>query len=474
MNLFFSSTRSIALAIAAFTAGTAGFAQSAPAMLAAAAGPSAVIPPLRMSIEKAGSNNSLHIVVGQSVILHDANAMRRIYVGNPAILQTFTSGPQEVVVTAKAAGSSSLVIWDTEEHSTMYNVHADLDSAALQQSLHDAFPHDAIQVQGNEDRINLTGSVATPEEVDSINKLAAQYTKDVVNSLRVVPIHGKQVELKLRIAEVDRTRLEQFGVNLVRSMGNVVGGTTTGMFPSTLTTTQGSGTTAPGVVANNPLNIFLFQFTHGYGATIQDLESHNVLQILAEPTLTTLSGKAANFLAGGEFPFPVVQPGGTGSAPIVTVQFRPYGVKVDFTPTANEDGTIHLKIAPEVSTLDYTNAVTISGITIPSLSTRRAQTEVEIRDGESFVISGLLNHSVTDQLSKIPGISNIPILGQLFRSKNLNHSTSELIIVVTATVVDPLKPSEPAVQNPKFVVPNLDQKKFDNEVDKVEKIQPGK
>ena len=388
MNLSFSQTRSIALAVAAFTAGTTALvAQSSPAMLAAAAGPSAVIPPLHMSIQSAGTNNSLHIVVGQSIILHDANSMRRIYVGNPAILQTFTSGPQEVVVTAKAPGSSSLVIWDTEDHSTMYNVHADLDATALQQSLHDAFPYDTIQVQGNEDRINLTGTVASPEDSDSINKLAGQYTKDVINSIRVVPIHGKQVELKLRIAEVDRTRLEQFGVNLFRSIGNVVGGTTTGMFPSTLNTTPGNGTASPSAVANNPLNIFLFQFTHGYGATIQDLESHNILQILAEPTLTTLSGKPANFLAGGEFPFPIAQPGGSGSAPVITIQFRPYGVKVDFTPTVNDDGTIHLKIAPEVSTLDYSNAVTISGFTIPSLATRRAQTEVEIRDGESFVIS---------------------------------------------------------------------------------------
>jgi pilus assembly protein CpaC len=151
----------------------------------------------------------------------------------------------------------------------------------------------------------------------------------------------------------------------------------------------------------------------------------------------------------------------------------PYGVKVDFTPIVNDDGTIHLKISPEVSTLDYSNSVTISGFTVPSLATRRAQTEVEIRDGESFVISGLLNHSTTDSLSKIPGISNIPILGELFKSKNINHSTSELIIMVTANVVDPLQQSEP-VQSPKFVVPNLDQKKFDNEVDKVEKIQPGK
>jgi len=183
--------------------------------------------------------------------------------------------------------------------------------------------------------------------------------------------------------------------------------------------------------------------------------------VLAEPTLTTLSGLKASFLSGGEFPFPVVQ-GGVGSSTAISIQFRPYGVKVDFTPTVNADGSIRLKLSPEVSTLDYSNSVTISGFTIPALSTRRADTEVEIKDGQSFIVSGLLDHRTTEIMSKVPGISNIPILGQLFRSKNFNHSVVELVIIVTATVVDPLAPSAlPDTSQPKFVVPNLDTVPFD-------------
>jgi pilus assembly protein CpaC len=194
---------------------------------------------------------------------------------------------------------------------------------------------------------------------------------------------------------------------------------------------------------------------------VQDLEQKQILQVLAEPTLTTLSGLPARFLSGGEFPFPVVQ-GGTGSSTAITIQFRPYGVKVDFTPTVNPDGSIRIKLSPEVSTLDYTNAVTISGFTIPALSTRQTETEVEIQNGQSFIVSGLLDHRTTEIMSKIPGISSVPVLGQLFRSKNFNHSVVELVIIVTATVVDPLTLSPLAEpEQPKMPVTNLDPNIFD-------------
>ena len=194
---------------------------------------------------------------------------------------------------------------------------------------------------------------------------------------------------------------------------------------------------------------------------MQDLEQKQILQVLAEPTLTTLSGLPAHFLSGGEFPFPVVQ-GGTGNSTAISIQFRPYGVKVEFTPTVNPDGSIRIKLSPEVSTLDFSNAVTISGFTIPALSTRQTETEVEIQNGQSFIVSGLLDHRTTEIMSKMPGIAEIPILGQLFHSKNFNHSVVELVIIVTATVVDPLTESpltEP--DQPKMSVPNLDTNSFD-------------
>jgi pilus assembly protein CpaC len=413
-----------------------------------------------LALQSAAAGDVLHLVVGHSILLVSAAPLRRVYVGNPAVLQTYTSGVAEIVLTAKTPGVSSMVLWDDAGGHRLYTVFADLDPASLQASLQQAFPGASIHAEGGEGRIFLTGSVATDAASDAAVKMASQYAKDVVNSIRIDPVHGKQVQLKLRIVEVDRTRLEQLGINIFAG-GRTAVATTTGEFPSSA---SGSGSS---LSVSDPLNVLLYNAKLDVGLTIQDLEQKQIVQVLAEPTLTTVSGLTARFLSGGEFPFPVIQPGGgAGSAASVTIQFRPYGVKVDFTPTVSADGIIHLKLSPEVSALDYSNAVTISGYTIPALSTRRAETEVEIRDGQSFVVSGLLDHRTTEMMSKVPGIGDVPILGQLFRSKNFNHSVVELVIIVTASVVDPLNSNAVSTAEPKFVLPNLESNSFDATVDK--------
>jgi pilus assembly protein CpaC len=394
-----------------------------------------------LSISSVGTNETLHIFVGHSMMLRGAAPMRRIYVGNPTVLQSFTSGPDEIVLTAKQSGISSLVIWDSQGRSCLYTVSVDVDPSGLRAELAEAYPTSKIEVDSLQDRIELRGTVPTPEIADGAAKLASAYAKDIANSLRVVSIRGKQVQLKLRILEVDRTKMEQFGVNLSYG-GKINVSTSTSQFA-------------------NPLNLSFFNAKTGLGVQVQDLEQRQIVQILAEPTLTTLSGQPARFLSGGEFPFPVAQNSGGSTA--ISIQFRSYGVKVDFTPTVNADGSIRLKIMPEVSTLDYTNAVSVSGVTVPALSTRRAESEVELKDGESFVLSGLLDHRTTLLLAGVPGIANIPILGQFFRSKNNTHSIVELVLLVQATVVDPLtNPAEP--KEPHWVVPNLDMPKFDRQV----------
>lgn len=411
----------------------------------------------------------LHILVGQSLMVRTPGPLRRIFLGNPAVLESFSASPEELVLTAKTPGVSSVILWDTRGGSCVYTVSADIDPAGLRSSLANLYPSNDITVEGVEGRLALTGSVPTRAMSDDIAKLAALYTKDVANALRVVPVHGKQVRLKLRIVEVDRTRLEQFGVNFFVSQGGNVGSIGTQQFASALSLLTGAGTET--VTASDPLNLFVYNFTHGIGVTVKDMEEKNVLQVLAEPTLTTLSGTPARFLSGGEFPFPVVQ-GTTGTGSAVTIQFRPYGVKVDFTPEVNEDGTIRLKINPEVSTLDYTNAVAIAGFTIPAIATRRAETEIELRDGQSFALSGLLDHRTTESLARVPGIASVPILGQLFRSKNNNHSVTELVILATVEVVDPLN-DQRQVPEPAMAVPNLSAATFDQELNK-EQFQPKK
>ena len=407
----------------------------------------------------------VHLGVGRSRVLTSPVPLRRIYIGNPSVIQSYTQGQREVVITAKTAGVSSMVLWDGNGERQVYSVYADVDLDGLRASLEEAFPGGSIKVESLEGKLLLSGGASSEAASEAANKLASAYSKDVVNSLRVVPPRGKQVQLKLRIVEVDRTRMEQFGLNFISSGPNS-GAASTGQYNST----SFNNPVGSGALISDALNLSYFNIEHDLGLTIKDLEQKQILQVLAEPTLTTMSGLPARFLSGGEFPFPVVQ-GGTGNSTAITIMFRPYGVKVDFTPTVNADGSIRLKVSPEVSTLDYSNAVTISGFTIPALSTRRADTEVEIRDGESFVVSGLLDHRTTDSLSKIPGIADIPILGQIFKSKSLNRSIVELVVIVTATIVDPLTmPRTPA--EPKMVVPNMESQSFDPAMQRGEKTAP--
>jgi pilus assembly protein CpaC len=287
-------------------------------------------------------------------------------------------------------------------------------------------------------------------------KLAQTYGKDIANSLQVIPPHPKQVELKVRFVEVDRVKLAQFGFNFY-SGGKTTANTSTQQFSS-----FGPPQIAPTSVAvTNPLNFFLYNSQYDIGVALKDLETKQVAQILAEPTITSISGEEASFLSGGEFPFPIVQT--SGGLASVTIQFRPYGVHLTFTPTVNADGTIRLKVMPEVSALDYTNQVQISGYIIPAISTRRAQTDIELRSGQSFAISGLLDRRITDALSKTPGIASVPILGQLFKSKDKSTSLVDLMVIVTPTIVDPLEKAQP-ITEPSMPVPNLDKDKFDKDL----------
>jgi pilus assembly protein CpaC len=334
---------------------------------------------------------------------------------------------------------------------------------------------DAVNIEGSGDRVTLSGTVGSAELADTAVKLAGLYSKQVANALTIAPDHAKQVRLKVRILEVDRTRAQQYGINLFNPGGNTsfLAATTTSQFPSNATLSQsplGAGNIAQ-LTTSDPLNFMLYSTKLNMGTTIQDLESKQILQILAEPTITTISGQKADFLSGGEFPFPIIQPGGTGASPVVTIQFRQYGVKLEFTPIVNDDGTIRLSVTPEVSSLDYTNSVTIGGFTVPALSTRKAETQVELRSDQSFAISGLLDQRTTDLLSKTPGVASIPILGDLFKSKNVNHSTTELVVIVTPTLVDPLTEAEEPAQ-PEMPIPVLNKGSFDKSLGKDKSTHP--
>jgi pilus assembly protein CpaC len=292
----------------------------------------------------------------------------------------------------------------------------------------------------------------------------------VVNVLSFGPVGAQEVLLEVKFAEVDRTALTQLGVNIFNTgQGNTIALSQTGQFGSlqvhntaetTVTNgnTQTTTTTAtpPVVTINDFLNLFVTRTDVPIGLVIKALQQKNQLQILAEPNLIAVNGKEASFLAGGEFPFPIVQPGQGFTA--VTIQFREFGVKLKFTPVIMPNNNIHLQVVPEVSQLDFTNALTISGFTVPALSTRRAQTEFELQDGQSFVIAGLMDNRVTNIASKMPGLGDIPIIGNFFKSKNLQKSNAELMVLCT---VHRVSPSAQAPPLPKTPQPFLDKDKFD-------------
>ncbi len=422
-------------------------------------------PPLSPGLPEAqsGDPQTLHLIVGRSLFLDLPEKLRRVYVSNPLVLDALAASPLEVVITARSAGTSSLVLWSNGGPPKMYTVLADVDVAGLRDSLAEALPGDQVEVEAQQGRIHLSGVVDSDGAADEAARLAGVYSKDVINALVVDPRHLPQIELDVRIAEIDRSKLTAFGINLF-SLGQNSGSTSTQQFSPPGFQSQNGTNTA---IISDFLNLFYFNLPHGLGTTIKDLQTKGILEILAEPNLITLHGKTARFLAGGEFPYPIVQPGGVGSVPTITVQFRPYGVKLEFTPWVNSDGTIRLRVAPEVSALDYTNQVVIAGYVLPALSTRKAETEVELKDGQSLGISGILDHRTTDSLSKMPGIADIPVLGQLFRSKNLNRSTMELVVIVTPKIVDTLGNSKlTAPSTPAMVVPFLQPQTFDHNLPK--------
>jgi pilus assembly protein CpaC len=419
------------------------------------------------------ASQALHVLLGRSIFITTFTRLKRVYVSNPLVIDSFTSSPRQIVITAKTPGVSSLILWDEGGQSTSYLVFSDLDVASLQREIREALPYENITVEAQQDRVSLSGTVLSDASAEAAFKLASLYAKSVVNSVVVRPPHIRQVRLQVEIVEIDRSKVEQFGINLF-SYGKNQSNATTGQFPSSQVYTPASGSAAATLTSSNPLNLLFYNFGLNIGLTLQDLQARNIAQILAEPAITTLSGQKASFLAGGEFPFPVVQ-GGAGGLTSITIQFRPYGVRLDFTPIVNDDGTVQLKVAPEVSALDYTNAVIISGYTVPAISTRRAETQVELRDGQSFAISGLLDHRTTDIFNKMPGIGDVPILGQLFRSKNVNHSTEELMVIVTPSIVDPLNDATSPTP-PKLPVPMLDPTQFDKKTGKQKpsaQSQPG-
>jgi len=423
--------------------------------------PSTTLPAQTQSAQESAP---LRVMVGKSLLVNTNERLKRISITDPAIASAQAITPTQILVHGKAPGEITLLIWDELERYRSFDLRVDVDVSACAEEEHRVFPDEQITVTPSRAAIVLSGHVSTEDVAKRAGELANAYSPRVVNVLTFGPVGAQEVLLQVKFAEVDRTALTQMGVNFISTGGgNFIGNTTTGQFggvgPQTLTqnkTPNGTTTTTSSETLNNVLNLFLFRPDINFGAVIEALQSRNLLQILAEPNLIAVNGKEASFLAGGQFPFPIVQPGNGFTA--VTISFKEFGVRLQFTPVITPNGYIHLKVAPEVSTLDFANALTISGFTVPALSTRKAETEFELQDGQSFVIAGLMDNRVTDIYNKIPGLGDIPILGNLFRSKSFQKSNSELMVLCT---VKRISPSNEAPAGPKLATPYMNPEKFD-------------
>ena len=406
----------------------------------------------------------LRVMVGKSLLINTTERLKRVSVTDPAVADALVVTPTQVLVNGLAPGEVSLLIWDELERSRSFDLRVDVDITAATEEMHRLFPDEQINVTPSRSAIVLSGHVTTEDVSKHAGALAAAYSKNVVNVLTFGPVGAEEILLQVKFAEVDRTALTQLGVNLLSTgSGNTVGTTTTGQFGGarlgTITDTTGANDNPFSSTAtiSDALNLFFFNPQVHLGAVIKALQTKSLLQILAEPNLVAVNGKEASFLAGGEFPFPVVQPG-AGGISTVTVQFREFGVRLKFTPIIQPNGSIHLHVIPEVSTLDFANAVTVSGTTIPAISTRKADTEFELQDGQSFVIAGLMDNRVIDIGNKVPWLGDVPILGNFFKSKSAQKSNSELMVLCT---VRRIAPSTQTPTAPKAPEPILNKDKFD-------------
>ena len=393
-----------------------------------------------------GMLGELHLMVGRSLVINTPTRLERVSVADPDIADALIVNPNQILINGKSPGAVSLVLWDELDQTESFDLFVELDVLGLAERVGELFPEEPVRVQPAKDTVILSGAVSSAEVADKIVELASAVTPKVISLLEVptAPTKG-EILLEVKFAEVNRSALSQLGVNFFR-LADTVGAVSTQQFGAIQLQNELGDLEFR---LSDLLNIFVLNSDINLGATIRALQQKNLLQILAEPNLLTQTGKEASFLAGGEFPFPVVQGGTDFTA--VTIQFKEFGVRLTFTPTLTVDGKIHLKVRPEVSALDFTNAVTLSGFFVPALSTRRIETEMELADGQSFGIAGLVDNRLTQTISKIPLLGDIPLLGALFRSRTLNKSKTELMVLVTPRIVKPLPARElpPGLKFPK-------------------------
>ncbi len=406
----------------------------------------AVAPAAETTQAAAGRSEEISMTVGKAVILDHPDEITRVSISDPQVADAVAVSTKEVLLNAKGPGITTLVIWSKSGERNFFTLNVNPNVQQIQTQLQQTFPGENIQLVVSGGAVSLVGKASSAAVADKAAALVASVARNVINNV-AVPVSERQVVLKVRFAEVQRAAVQQFGVNLFSTGAlNTPGQISTQQFaPPRSPTVEGSiGAPVTGFSTSfslsDALNIFAFRPDLNLGAVIRALKANNLIQILAEPNVVATSGKEAVLLVGGEFPVPVIQGGGNAGA--VTIQFREFGIRLNFLPVVTAAETVKMHVRPEVSSLDFANGVTLSGFTIPALATRRVETDVELAPGQSFVIAGLIDQRVTENLTKIPGLASIPLLGTIFKSRQLNKNDSELLVLVTPEFASALSASD--------------------------------
>ncbi|MGH7177388.1 MAG: type II and III secretion system protein family protein [Tepidisphaeraceae bacterium] len=398
------------------------------------------------------STGKLSLMVNKGAVLTTKVAYKRVSVGAPDIADVNPIGPGNILVTGKKAGNTQLIIWDDSDRSQIVDIQVAFDLDQLREQLKQMFPHAKIEVNSLNGALALRGRVPSLEVAEQAVAVASPYSQRVLNLMEISGVH--QVMLQVRFAEVSRSATSQLGVNFNYASGAFQGASTIGQVnPSFRMPSQGTvGVTPPpdGVTLLGPTLVSPGVTLFGSGQIgnfyfeyfLQALRQNNLLRLLAEPNLIAVSGQEANFLAGGEYPIPVTQGGSGTGGTAVTVEYREFGVRLRFVPIVLGDGRIRLRVAPEVSDLDFTTAVRFNGFVVPGLTTRKLDTTIELADGQSFAIAGLLNNSITASKDVTPGLGDLPVIGVLFRSVRYQRKETELVVLVTPRLVEPMNPGQ--------------------------------
>jgi len=384
----------------------------------------------------------VNVLVGQSRVINFDRPVGRFSVSNPEIAEAVLVTPDQVLVNGKAFGQVNFIAWEQSGGEYLvFDVFVRANLSLIDSQIRALFPKDDIRLSQANGSVVISGSVSDPKvaaQVDSVVQAAGFKTVNMLAS----PVNNiAQVQLQVRVAEVNRNKLRDYATSfLTIPQGGTAGYVNSGAGPSSLQSAATSATsTALDALLSPALNLFIFNRQINTQGMFRVLRQQGAFRELAEPNLIAMDGQQASFLAGGEFPVPVIQGGGaSGGSLAMTVEFKEYGVRLNFKPTILDEDHIRLELEPEVSTIDFANGVKFNGFVIPGLRTRRAKTGVELRDGQSFALAGLLDNSETKSFSRIPIVSDIPVIGNLFKSKSFQKNETELMFIVTAQLVKPV------------------------------------